>query len=342
MGEKVEEGAVDEARFGGPERAPGQQRGLPVEGFGAGAGQLGLVDGDGGANQRVELVEDQLGPRCLLAQSAQDVAPQAALLLTGELGAGALVPGLAAVDEEGRRGRRLEGAQCDVAVEDGQGVASQGEVGHGGQFRLPVDGVEVGGEGRRVEVGDADLGPDLGQPVDQFTVVRVAAVDDAEPGGRGDRRDLPELLHARRHEHGAVGARELVEGGVPVGRIERQPGQQHPQDLVVVHRERLHGQVVGLEEAGEQVRVAGGGAGDPRAQPLGEGVADGGERVVLVQGLAGRRRAQALGVDDTADEERPLGQDLLGLLGQQHALDVHAMAVTAPGRHRLGQHTRCP
>ena len=36
-----------------------------------------------------------------------------------------------------------------------------------------------------------------------------------------------------------------------------------------------------------------------------------------------------LRVDDAADEERPVGQDLVGLLRQQHALDVHTVPVAA-------------
>lgn len=166
----------------------------------------------------------------------------------------------------------------------------------------------MGGDGRRVEVGDAAAGADLGEPVDEVPVVGVAAVDDAESGGRGDGRDLAELLDAAGDQDGRVVAGELLQGDVAVGGLEGQPGQDGAQEFVVVAGERLDGEVVGVDEAVEEGGVAGGEAGEPVADALAEGVADGGQGAVLVQRLAGGGGAQAGGVDDAADEEGPVGR----------------------------------
>ncbi len=104
--------------------------------------------------------------------------------------------------------------------------------------------------------------------------------------------------------------------------------------------ERLHAQVVHGEELRQPLRIARRQAREPVPDPLAQRVPDRGEGLVRVQRLPRGGGPQAVRVDDAPHEERPLGQQLVRPVRQQHALEMHpvsgALRRTDGGRQDMG------
>lgn len=135
-----------------------------------------------------------------------------------------------------------------------------------------------------------------------------------------------------------MAAGELVQADLAVGRLERQPGQHDLEQGRVEAGERLDREVVGEQEPAQVGRTAGGHVGEPVPDLGAEAIPDRAQRVVLVQALSGRGRPQPVGADHAPQEERPVGQQAAGILGEQHALQVHAVLALPRRADRLGQH----
>ena len=126
------------------------------------------------------------------------------------------------------------------------------------------------------------------------------------------------------------------------GRLERDPAVDQGEHLVVVQGERLDPEVVHVEERRQPVGPRGAEPDDPAPDGLAEHLAGPLEVLVVEQRLPARRRPQLGGVDARPDEVGPVGQQVVDRVGQQHPLEVDAVARALRRVDRHGQHVRDP
>jgi hypothetical protein len=242
-----------------------------------------------------------------------------------------------------QRGQRAGFVRPDDggAAQPVEGALGDAEEAGEAQFDRRVEGVEPGGQVAGFEPLDQRRPVDQGQPFDDLGVVRVPAVDQRQVLRRRHRRDLPELVELRGVAHQPVPGAELGERHPPHVGLHRPPRLDQAQHVVVVQREGLDAEVVDGQELAQPYRVAVGQPHEPAAQPVAERLAHLVEQRVLVERLAAGGGAQFGRVDHAPGEERPVGQQALGALGEQHALEVDPVAraggrVAGHGQHEGG------
>lgn len=225
---------------------------------------------------------------------------------------------------------------------DGDRIGPEGLVGGLDQARAAVD-IDIGlGAG---EVGDFEAGhlhealafggvDDL----QQLGLVRPARVDDE---GFGVDRNIPDGfvgvgVHDIR-QRGLVERQELVDGALAQGGLEGQRGQRQVAVVDARDGERAQTGRVQPDDVLIDVRVQPVDHDQLAEQAIAESFTDQLEGGGLLQRLAGGRQRQLAGVDDRAAEEGPLGDQLIDVVGDEHAVGVDPVARALPRSRGVGQ-----
>ena len=225
-------------------------------------------------------------------------------------------PALDAVRVERDHLRRPEPLQVGRALEWAKFLVGDPEEVMGGLFLRVVEVAEILRQLGRVHRVDGDVRVQLGILLEQAECVDIPRVDDSDSLRRRDVGDLAELVEIRDEPDDLVSFEELRQGHPTLGRLEREPLDEHLEALVVLHRQGLDRQAVDRQEVAE-------GLGPLLREPhevvtelAPEGLARLIHSPILVERLARGGRAEVIRIDDRLHEEGPFRQQVIGRLRQ--------------------------